>query len=334
MTVERDRKYDTLRGLAILFVLLVHISADYVYTDSSGVTYAILKILNNIFNIAVPTFVTLTVFLGLRSGRRHGASYMLKKTLPLLALYLVWSLVYIFFYSVVQGFSLPKAEVIFTDWLLQGRTYYHLYYIIMLVQLYAVITLLSRKKAVFEPRSWLPLAGAGVQISVLGVFTQLVINPFKFYNTAILVIFYITSITFGLCLAADSEKTERDFRKYWWIYAAVLIAAVLVRVLLCPRLSDSKDLKAVTHELIIFGGIPLMFILAELFKSRSPLALLGRHSLGIYFAHPLLLTVIDDSFKFTSSGTPMIMTGMAVKLAAALAFSFAFSLVMERIKSN
>lgn len=337
---ERNQKYDVLRGLAILFVLIIHVTADYAYASPASKTYTVINVLNKLFTTAVPTFVALTVFLGLKSGKKRGPMYVLKKAAPIVGLYLLWSAVYIGYNMKFSGMVMPEREIIINKYLLQGQACYHLYYIVMLLQLYIVIALLSHAPVKnLRPNPWLPLAAVVAQLGVLGLFIKFIIYKFWFYNTAVLVFFYLTSITYGLCLAANSERTETFFRRFWWIYASVMFLTALIRAWLYTntaifgedfvRRNLSENL---AWELFIFGGVPVMFILAGLLKNFSPLALLGRHSLGIYFAHPLLLSTLDRNLRFNTGSTRRLIFGMAVKLAAALVLSFAFSLAMEGLR--
>lgn len=338
MTAEREQKYDVLRGLAILFVLLIHISSDYALAPEGSAVYTVFNILNKLFNTAVPTFVALTVFLGLKSGKRRSVIYVLKKIGPITALYLFWSFVYLFYNIKFNGFAVPMLGELGARILLQGEACYHLYYIVMLIQLYAVIAALSHLPLQrLRPKPWLPLAGGALQMAVFFVYTALVIYPLGFYNTALLVIFYITAITYGLCLASDKTAVEAGFKKRWWVYALILTGTVLARAwlythdeLFAGDFLRRNSLEWGIRELFIFGGIPVMFLLAELLKKSSPLALLGRHSLGIYFFHPLLLYIID-SLTGGLNGEIMIATGMALKLGVLVAAAFIYSLAAELV---
>ncbi|MCH5187939.1 MAG: acyltransferase [Oscillospiraceae bacterium] len=336
---ERNPKYDVLRGLAIVFVLVIHISADFILAAPTTNTYIIVNIVNKLFTTAVPTFVALTVFLGLKSGKKRGPLYFLKKALPLVVLYLIWTAIYIAYYMEYGGLIMPETDILVQKFLLQGQSCYHMYYIVMLLQLYIVIALLSHvpvKK--LRPNPWLPLIAVALQMGVLGLFIKFIIFKYWFYNTAVFVFFYLTSITYGVCLAANSNRTEAFFKRFWWLYALIMILTALIRAWLFTNTAIFGDnfvqrnlSENIAWELFIFGGVPVMFLLAELLKNFSPLALLGRHSLGIYFAHPLVLFFVEEWFHFNTK-PQQIPLGMIVKFAAAIVAALIFSLIMEGLK--
>ena len=162
-TKPRDNSLDVLRGLAILSVLMIHITADYAYADGSSLTFAVMNVANKVFHCAVPTFVTLTVYLALKSGRKLGPGYVLRKAGPIALMYIVWSAVYTVYPLIAYAAPIPDTRTLIIKYLLQGQACYHLYYVVMLILLYIVIALLShgcsrgceqypfRQKSVFGP---------------------------------------------------------------------------------------------------------------------------------------------------------------------------------------
>ncbi len=339
----RNKKYDVLRGLATVFVLLIHVTADYACAEADTAVYWTLSALNKLFGIAVPVFVALTVFLSLKSGKRRSPAYLGRKLLPLAALYLIWSAVYLCYNIGVHSAPLPSWGELVSENLLQGKTCYHLYYIVMLLQLYFALFFLSRapiKK--IRPSLWQPAAASVGQMIALLLFIKFIIFKFWFYNTAVLLMFYISPIVYGLILAADTKKAEAIFRRYWWLYVSVIIVAVTQLSLIgvfAPALFGENTVgrtvfETGVRELFIFGGIPLMFNLAEALKNSRALAILGRHSLGVYFAHPLVLFFIKDIWDFTDKGELVLLGGMALSLCAVLIFSFAYSALAEAIRKK
>ncbi len=326
MAENRCQKYDVLRGLAIVFVLLIHTSAEYGLLSAGCAARFPLDAANKLFNSAVPTFVTLTVFLALRGGKRRGPSYVIKKALPLLAMYAAWSAVYAALRMTVGGEALPSAKAFALDWLLQGRTFYHLYYIILLLQLYVVIALLSRVK---RPRSpWLAPLAAAAQVAVT-LFIERAARAAGFTaNLGVLAVYYLTSTAYGLYLASGPKAEERMGRP-WPLYAAGLAVMCLVRAALADGLGPAEgtlagDLTAaVCRELFILAAVPTMLRLADALASCRPLAVLGRHSLGIYFAHPMLIYIAEPFLG--GSGDAATLAGMAVKLALVTLFALVFA---------
>lgn len=334
--MAREQKYDVLRGLAIIFVLIIHTSSSYAYIPADSYVHGILNFVNKLANIAVPVFVTLTVFLGLKGGKPRDAAYLPKKILPLAALYLIWSAVYLFYRVRFEGAETPSVQRLIFGNLLQGQSCYHLYYIILLFQIYIIIAVLSHIPPLkrIKPRT-VTLPAAAVAQLLLVLLLKPVVSGQSSINASLLPIYFITSIVCGVMLAADTQKTEALFRRYRWNYASALLIAAVLRAVIAdfPNRPFGAGFaqtvfEAALRELFILG-IPVLFLLAERLRSVSLLALLGRHSLGIYLAHPLLLFAIEKICRFNER-SPVL--GMAVDFAVLLAFSFIFSRAAEEIK--
>ncbi len=340
---KRDGALDAFRGLAMLAVLMIHVTADYAYAAQTSPVFAVMNVVNKLFYWAVPAFVTLTVYLALRGGRKLGLRYVLRHSGPVLGLYILWSGVYLAFQRIAYGQPLPGLKELILDIILQGKACYHLYYVVMLIQLYVVIALLSRlplKK--LRPAPWMPWAAILLQLLTLAGFVKLIIQRFWFYNTAIFPVFYILPITLGLMLAADSERTKAYFRRWspalgicmgfalacsaW--FSACGGAAFQGGVFSGPLFNTG------TGALLNLGAIPLAFILAEKLKDIRPLTALGRRSLTVYFAHPLVLYLMDAAFDFRSGGPSLLLAGIAVKAAAIVALALCYACLAEKVKSK
>ncbi len=341
MKKAREKKYDAVKGLAIFFVMLIHITADYAFADINSGTYRWLNVINKMLNAAVPVFAALTVFLCLRSGKKRGLSYIPKKLLPLLGMYLVWSFIYLGYSVKFLGASSPSLRELILEKLLQGKSFYHLYYIIMLMQLYVIIVFLSRlpvKK--LRPHVWFPLAGAAAQMVILLLFVKFVVLKFWFFNGAVLAISYLTPISYGLMLAADEKKTEDIFGRYIILYAVVFVLASLARAWIYTHGAElfggdvikRSILEAAVREIFIFGAVPVTFVLADKVKNLYIPELLGRHSLGIYFFHPLVISLIDVRLGFNSGSDSLILAGICIKIIALFLLSLGFSGVCEAVK--
>lgn len=339
-TKERNPALDVLRGLAILGVLMIHVTADYAYISPESYAYGLLNLFNKLFYWAVPTFVTLTVYLALRSGRKLGAGYVARHALPILGLYLIWSAVYLVLQIAVYGQPLPPVKDIILKYILQGGACYHLYYVVMLIQLYLVIALLSLlpiKK--LRPAGWMPWAALAVQLLIQAAFIKFIILRFWFYNTAIFPIFYVLPITLGVMLAADDGRTGGIFRRGlpgWGICAfcgLILLGwyAAGGSVTFGENFWANYIFNNGFNSLFNLGWIPLMFLLAEKLRAVRPLAILGRRSLTVYFAHPLILYAMDMLVDISDASPARVTAWMAVKALVIVAVALGYAASAEKL---
>ena len=339
----RDNSLDVLRGLAIISVLMIHVTADYVYADAGSLTYAVMNVVDKVFHCAVPTFVTLTVYLALKSGRKLGPSYVLRKAGPLVLMYVVWSALYMIAQYIAYSVPIPGPKELIFNYLLQGQACYHLYYVVMLIQLYVVIAILSRLPIKrLHPRWWMLPAAILAQAVILVLFIKFIILRFWFYNTAIFPIFYVLPITIGVMLAADDERTKGLFRScgpvfgICWGFGLALFAWFSAggSQAFGTGFYAGSLFNTVATAVFNVGGVPLMFLLAEKLKNVSPLSLMGRHSLTIYFAHPMALYLMDAAYNIRTGSPIQLAVGIGVRAILIIALSLGYAYCAQKVKSH
>ena len=134
----RIEAMDLLRGMAILGVVIGHISAETLYAEITllGLFF------NQLIRFAVPVFIFLSG-MGLSLSRKpiqgylHFLWYRLRKLLPL---YSLWSIIYLLVDD-VNGPSLALGRI--GGALISGGAAYHLYFIPLILQFYMAFPLLA-----------------------------------------------------------------------------------------------------------------------------------------------------------------------------------------------
>lgn len=130
---------DLLRGLAILGVVIGHISAESLYEELTVVGL----LFNQIIRFAVPVFIFLSG-MGLRLSRKPYSSYLrfiwyrLRKILPF---YCLWTILYLI---TDDSTNQPLALSRISKALISGDASYHLYFIPLIVQFYLVFPFLHK----------------------------------------------------------------------------------------------------------------------------------------------------------------------------------------------
>ena len=141
---------ETLRGMSFLAVVLQHSIAHYAYvpevTYTDGVMMSVLLMLSK---FAVPAFLFITgmVLFYNYEDRFTSGTFIKRRITDIFLPYLIWSLIYILFYAWqtagLAGFSSLDLGGILTK-LLTGKSSYHLWYIIMIMQLYLLFPIIRQ----------------------------------------------------------------------------------------------------------------------------------------------------------------------------------------------
>ncbi|MFC4639278.1 acyltransferase [Deinococcus hohokamensis] len=306
---------DVFRGLTILEVVGHHASGMALRHAAPGsATHEALLILNRTLHFAVPAFVFLSCMVLTRSllrrfePRRYYWRRLTRGGWP----YLLWSVLYALWY-VWSGQRTPES---LTDperwwtWLAYGKASYHLYFLLVALEVYLILPLL------------LPLARRRPRISVAlvaGLATQL---GAYFLNREVLhlqfpastALWYVLPITLGLAVGARLDEFEE-----WWRRRRVVLLPLLA---LAYSLYLPVALAYVRGEQVtplVYSGLSWTFTALVALTllgvahalQRGPrrlqvlIATLGTVSLQIYLLHPAVLQALE--LWRAPTGTPALL---------------------------
>lgn len=273
---------DSLRGLAILAVILIHITSSFVTDKSSYIAL----VLNQISRFAVPVFFIISGW-GLTISNKAEGNYLLflrKQVVKIIFPYTIWSLIYVIFNFLVLSKSVSLIAII-TDYF-TGDTYYHLYYIPVLFVFYLSYPfvnkiLLCKYSTVF----FLLLTLISQYLKVeLGGFFALNQNIFNW-------IFYFA---FGVWLAKDFD------RKLAWLQNKKALSLILLILSVCLIFVDyyyRGDYSQLRWAVIPFSISVILSFIAFDIKSCS-LNFYGEHSYDLYLVHPLIIRTLTGVLTF------------------------------------
>lgn len=324
--MKRVRELDLARVTAMIFVIVIHVTSTYIHYDSGltvlGMNLAFL--LNQLARFAVPLFVMLSgVSLGL-GGAYPGAKRFLRRRLVKIGLpYLFWSTVYLLYNCRLHLETLRPGDCLRT--LLLGQAAPHLYFIVVMLQLYALYPLLRRWVGRAPCRSLLASFLITYTVQKLFYFLEWdvdlipgVIRPYLW----ILFPTWLFYFTLGLLL---TEARLADVRALASRNAAAILLATLVFAGLYAvesGITGSLDSMKVPLDLYV----PLMFLSAFAawhfigrFRAVSALTgFLAKHSMTIYFEHVLVLYLLRRAAWFARGMSGMLVLLLAVTAAACL----------------
>lgn len=146
--MEKDRqrlRLNELRGISIVGVLMIHISATFLYTSSNGLMNIMLLTINQWARFSVPIFFMITgmvLYHKYGEGKIKYLTFIYKRLRYIIIPYLLWAMIYGYIRtSGIEGIDTQ----IFKAWILDtlsGRVSYHLYFIVVLVQIYLIFPLI------------------------------------------------------------------------------------------------------------------------------------------------------------------------------------------------
>lgn len=136
---ERWPVFDELRGLAIVGVIAIHAASHDAGKVATTAHYWMLAAQTMLGRFAVPSFLIISGFFVSyyeSGGGDDIRNMMFRRLQRVVPPYLVWSSVY-FLMFLPEGVHLARQPgVIFLERLVTGTNYYHLYFIVLVIQMY------------------------------------------------------------------------------------------------------------------------------------------------------------------------------------------------------
>ncbi|WP_313486123.1 acyltransferase [Atlantibacter hermannii] len=319
---------DNLRGIACLMVIMIHTTTWYI-TNADTVTpfsWDFANVLNSASRVSVPLFFMISgyLFFGERSAERR---HFLRIGLCLL-FYSTIAFLYITFFTAIS----PRLSLVN---LLQKPVFYHLWFFFAIIVIYLLSPLISVKKVGISVILGLLLivgviANPNTVPQSLGGIKWLPVNLYINGDTFYYVLYGLLGRAIGML--------ETQYRRYTLTAALAFIACVTLISLgthseLARQGNFSDTFYLYCGPLVFIAAISLFITVKNTLNQRPlpGLALISRHSLGIYGFHALFIHALRTR-HIEIPHWPVL--DIAWIFSATLAGSLTLSLLLQRIDTR
>ncbi len=324
VALERLPAVDVFRGLTILAVVVHHLSGQALRHASAGSTlHLALAVLNRTLHFVVPAFVFMTALVLTRSARRRFrlGEYYRARVRTALVPYLLWTVLYVVF-RVATGQDSPEAlsdPERWRVWLQYGKGYFHLYFLLIVLQFYLMLPLLLPLWRRRPPFAAVLLGACAAQLLVYFLNRAGALN-FRFPGT--MVLWYLLPITLGMYFGAYEGAFERFWHLRWrWLLAAATLALAWYLPISLAELGgapvntlaySAANWTYTTVTALGLFGVAHALAAASTWWSSS-LRQLGNLSLQVYLLHPAALLYLERwGFPGNSGWFALVVLGYAV----------------------
>jgi peptidoglycan/LPS O-acetylase OafA/YrhL len=298
----RDRALDIFRGIAITEVLLHHVAAFAMRNTAAGtLSHDLLILANRTLHFAVPAFLFIMGLLLTRtmlSGQRSWREFYERRARQTLVPYLIWTLFYVLFRVLVVPQD-PPSVLLDTDrwrvWLLWGKAWYHLYFLVLALQLYLVfpfiLAALRRKRIGLGS---LALVGLAAQLAAHWAHARWIRSPFP----ASMLIWYVMPVLCGVWVGLHLEEWPSIWRRLRFVAIPLLVLGWAIylpqgylRVKGLPVNSHLYHFSYWAYTLgVAFCGLTFCrWLQRRGGRTARTFQSLGGYTMAIYLVHPMLL---------------------------------------------
>lgn len=335
----RILSFDLARVIAILTVIMIHLTGWYVYAYERGSTEFLLgNLLDSTSRISVPFFLMISGALMLDERRELSLEKLFGKNIKSIALtFLFWSPFYVLTDSIIdpllRGNPLELKKIVTA--LVEGH--YHMWYLYAIIGLYLITPFL--RCFVKKENKHLVLLFIGIALAVQ--FTKPVIRQLAFFYPSVTYInevlglfhldFFCGYTTYYL---AGWYIHHIGFDKKWQKIALYVTSAIglLTTILYVQKTKDYKNAYD-QMNLFIFGySIGAFHLISNLkiqedSKFVKPLIVLSNLSFGVYIVHPFFQSAFEKLVPYNDMPVLYILANFITVSV----LSFATSYVMSKV---
>lgn len=359
--MEKRKHIDELyyiRAIAALGILIIHATGMFaVYSEFNSKAMYLGIFTNQFFRFGSPIFMMisgLVLFYNYTSMEEFDAKkFYKKKFLYIIIPYVIWSIIYFTYRNYGAGMIFNKVQIIsLVKEILSGKAFPHLYFMTLIVQFYAILPLFIKflTKAMKENPIKLTLVLLLLQAIIL-VYGRYFRN---FSATGLLGLFnlyYWKSVfgwffyfLFGGILGIHYQEVveyiEKNIKPIFILYiitTSLYLGQVYYNIWKNAGRDYYDNFGSIRPETLIYAIVTmpmLIWITRRMVGKFKSVKTFGTYSLGIYFAHPIVLEIIQIKVfrRYPNVFGYSRITSMFTLVTLGIFLTFAFVLIIATLK--
>ena len=321
-----------MRFIACFAVMIVHISATGVTEYIQGsFPHIVMTLLNRSLKFTTPIFIFLSGITGFYGYRNKELKYFqfLKKRLPkVLIPYFIWCIIYYLTY-IKMGYYIFDIKF-FVKSVLQGTMSYHLYFVIIITQLYILGPVFY--KLVKNSKNKILL------LVISAIITSLCVEYIRFDLSDRIFLKYMFFYMFGMFVSLEYDKYTtwlKEHRNFAIIgYIIIGLAYTLV---------SYYNMKIYSFVWFIFSTVSILFVYLvgliskdKLQKMYSFIKIFGQSSYYVYLMHPIILTLLIymAANKGILSVTTKLIIYFSVVIPVTVISCLSYTMIKNKFKNS
>ena len=330
--MKRNHSIDTLRTIATLLVILVHVSASYVVNSRNNLTFDnsfwVGNIVDSFCRICVPLFVLISGMFLVGRKETFKQSYY-KRASRILVPLISWTIIYIL-YRVAISFIAGKPIYIksLLGSIILGEPYYHMWYLFMIIGLYLITPILNNSIYYISRNTLWTVALLLLLFGMINSSYDQILN-----NNVSFILWFINYLGYFI-LGYLIKDSKRRF-SFLVLSSAYIICSILIAVLSMYTLKQYDNLYFYGYlsPLVIIGSLSFYKLFHQLKLKENIFSKISYLSLGIYLIHAGVLSVLTkvlSILEINMFNNPII--GIPMKFGVTFFISIVAAWIISKIK--
>lgn len=333
---KRIEEADYMKGVAILAVILIHVTAfsmrSFHQLTDGGVFFAI----NQLGRFCVPVFFMISgLFLFYRYYDNEPfpvKSFFKKRTMYILIPYLIWSVIYLIYGKMVHPETVPGPGIKSIEAIFTGGAYYHLYFLVVMVQFYVLLPVLI----------WAFRKFGGITVVAFSLLVNVIAGSMTWWEVVDKLpwlasynqnaMYYFPVWLFYFCLGGwIGQHADQVYQYVKKIpFSATVLFYLASAVAMMIEGFVRKHTGFFNYSVFAYSICTLMLLYQMFCKWKfSWMYMLGKYSFGLYLIHPMLLNLWSQvSSKLFPAAS---WTEFFIMLFVVTLFSLGLAKLMKRL---
>jgi Uncharacterized protein conserved in bacteria len=321
---------DVVRAVAIIAVVVIHVSATPIYgSDVNSSIYKIAIIINQLSRFSVPAFILISG-MGLTLSNKKELGYFAfvgRRFSRIVPQYILWCLIYI--YLTTRHFE-PYGVV--RD-MVYGKVFYHFYYVPLIIEFYLIYPFIYR----FIGKKWGLLVSFLVTLGIL-IYSHYYVmsDDMKWFLERKNLFDWIFYFSLGAFIGENLDVFLEKVRKYRVvIYALFFLSTYAMLQDSFTSIRISKDIDYATTFLRPTVFAYSIFLVLSIFCIQwkenifmKPISYVAKNSYSIYLSHAIILYYFTQHYINHSLAINNLQFGVK-----AFAVSFLGPIIINEAKS-
>jgi surface polysaccharide O-acyltransferase-like enzyme len=279
---------DVIRALAIIAVVLIHVTATILYrVNMNTSTYDINMAINQVSRFSVPMFILISG-LGLSISNKKNEGYfkfIIHRFYKILPKYIIWCLIYVYFTT--KNFEIHTL----VDGMVYGNIFYHLYYIPIIMELYLIFPFVYK----FIGSKWCLFITFLINMVILIYSYYYKMSPdMQWFLDKKDFLNWIFYFSLGAFIAENLENFRDKCRKYKGIIFVLFFLStyfIIHEAIITSIVSKNIDYAATFQRpsILIYTILLTAVVFAVDIKSIVLLKFIAKNSYDVYLSHALIL---------------------------------------------
>jgi len=288
-----------IRAIACLCIVMVHVTAGFYYENDRTFSW-LTQFFNQISRYGTPAFAIISGFLLYNQAIKRGfrfRKFLQSRFTKIIIPFLIWSFIYLLLKWRYNQFEFPAINssqeikdflyVFFT-----GKSNYHLYFIVIVVQFYLLFPLLQFIKS---KQTLILLTLISFFINYFFVEYKIDIGTGlfnQFINDRVFIFHWIYYFLLGGLLVYHWDRIMiwvKQNTKFSMLLGLIIIIGGIFEYSLAGGIESNRIMNMINLPILFIAFAGVYVSLSSWSKVRNYIVEIGNLSMGIYLVHPFIL---------------------------------------------